>query len=142
MNSVRLDPEYGVNPSLSTCFFCQEDNEIILFGALTPKQRKALGSKDGQAPHRICVSKQPCPKCLEHMKQGIILISVDEAKSKDTTNPYRTGGWCVVKEEAIKRIGIKPQELEDAILTKRIAFIPDDAWDMLGLPSRTTPSVV
>jgi len=133
--NILLDPEHGVNPSLSTCFLCGEDNEIILFGKLTPSQREALNSKDGQAPHRICVDKRPCTKCEGYMTQGIILISVDEAKSTDTTNPYRTGGWCVVKEEVIKRLSIKPQELEDRILESRVAFIPDEIWETIGLPS-------
>ena len=133
--NIQLDLEYGLNPSLSTCFLCGEDNEIILFGRLTPAQRKALNSKDGQAPHRICVDKRPCTKCEGYMKQGIILISIDEAKSTDTTNPYRTGGWCVVKEEVIKRLDLQSPELEDNILESRVAFIPDEVWNMMGLPS-------
>jgi hypothetical protein len=44
----------------------------------------------------------------------------------------------VVKEEAIRHI-VKPQELADDIC--RRAFIPDEAWTLLGLPEqeRTEP---
>jgi hypothetical protein len=71
------------------------------------------------------------------MKLGIILISIDEKKTgSNTDNPYRTGGWIVIKEEALRRIGIKPPELEAHILRARVCFMPDDAWDRLGLPPR------
>jgi len=135
--NITLDPEHGLNPSLSTCFLCGESNEIILFGRLTPSQRKALKAEGGKAPRNICMDKTPCSKCAEYMEQGVILISVDESRSSDTSNPYRTGGWCVVKEEAVKRWGLKPQELEDQIIESRVAFIPDELWNILGLPPST-----
>jgi hypothetical protein len=69
------------------------------------------------------------------MEMGVILISVDEKKSEDQKNPYRTGGWCVVKEEAIRRAVTSPELLED-VMKKRVAFLPDDVWDMLGLPRK------
>ena len=81
-----------------------------------------------------CIDKEPCSKCKGYMERGIILISVDEEKSKgDMENPYRTGGWVVVKEEALKRM-IQPQELLDQILKQRVAFLPDEVWDLLELP--------
>ena len=67
------------------------------------------------------------------MEHAIICISVDEEKSDDMQNPYRTGGWCAIKEEAFKRIGV-PQELEDAVLRRRVMFLPDNTWDLIGLP--------
>jgi hypothetical protein len=82
----------------------------------------------------MVIDKEPCSKCKELMEKGIILISVDSKESPDNDNPYRTGGWIVVKEEAVRRIGIKPVELEADILKRRVAFVPDDAWDMPGLP--------
>lgn len=135
-HNLLLDPVFGVNPMLTVCFFCQEDkNEIILWGQLNAEQRKALGAHNGCAPHKLCIDRAPCNKCKEYMAQGIILISVDEEKSaKDINNPWRSGAWLVVKEDAVKRFGIEPPELLEDILTKRVAFIPDDAWDKLGLP--------
>lgn len=127
---VRLSPKHGVNPSLSVCFFCQKDkNEIILPG---------LMRGDMQAPQRAVWDKNPCQECQAYMEQGIILISVDESKSSDRDNPYRTGGWCVLKEDAIKRM-LSPGEFLDSVLKKRIAFVPDQVWDGVGLP-RHNPS--
>lgn len=128
---VRLSKAHGVNPSLGVCFICnQEDGSITLFGRLPGDER---------APLRAAVSSEPCDKCKAHMQLGVILISVREPKTtEDEKNPYRTGGWAVVKEEALREL-IQPPELCEAICRKRIAFVPDDAWDMLGLP-RSTPS--
>jgi hypothetical protein len=133
MSSIRLDPKYGVNPMMALCFYCQEPGDIILFGQLNPKQREALGSMSGEAPRQMCISREPCAKCKEYMGQGIILISVDKNKSTDKTNPYRTGGWVVLKQEAVERIITSPEILE-SVLEKRIAFVPDEAWDFIGLP--------
>lgn len=123
---VYLSPKHGLNPSLAICFVCQQDkNEIVIPGKLR---------NDEQAPHKAVWDYEPCDKCKEHMEQGIIVISVDEKLSKnDMKNPYRTGGWCVVREDFIKRI-LSPGPLLKDILKRRMVFMPDDAWDKIGLP--------
>ena len=120
------------------------------------KIARELGYADGQMPKSgLVFDKEPCDKCKEWMKQGIILISVDESKSEDMQDPYRTGNFCVVKDDAIRRMlavdipeGIDPeichklgrkqkqnQELLEHVLKARVCFIPDDAWKLLGLPT-------
>jgi hypothetical protein len=123
---IRLSKKHGVNPMLVVCFFCNEESgEIALLGALPG---------DAEAPRRGVLNHEPCSKCKGYMKQGVILISVDEKKSKsDLQNPYRTGGWVVVKEEAVKRMVNEPT-LRDAVLRQRVCFLPDDAWEKMGLP--------
>lgn len=125
MKSLRLSPTHGVNPSVMQCFYCLQDKGIALLGAIPG---------GAEAPRQAVFDREPCETCAEHMRQGVILISVDEAKSKgDMQNPYRTGGWCVIRDSAIKR-GIHPKELADHILKMRVAFVPDDAWTKMGLP--------
>jgi len=128
-NSIRLSPNHGVNPSITKCFLCGEDkNELVLFGKL---------KGDAEAPRSVVLDKEPCDKCKEYMQKGIILISVDEFKSKgDTENPYRSGGWVVVKDDVIKRAIAEP----DDVLKERVAFITDDVWDQLGLPRSDSTS--
>jgi hypothetical protein len=122
---MYLSPEHGLNPSLEQCFVCMKDVRVILFGRM---------KGDAEAPRRVCLDKEPCADCKKWMEQGVVLISVDEEKSKgDMQNPYRTGGWIVVRDDFIERV-VQPEELRKAILKKRMAFIPDEAWDMLGLP--------
>ncbi len=141
MGNIKLDREHGLNPSLEMCFVCNEPKGVLLFGELKPQQRAAFakaGMYDasheyGKAPRQVCLDREPCPKCAEYMAQGVILISVDEDKSPDMQNPYRTGGWVVVRDAWIAS-AIESVPLREQILTKRMAFIPDDAWDWLGLP--------
>ena len=43
-NQIRLHKQFGLNPTLSTCFYCgQETGEIALLGA----------SYDGEAPMNL-----------------------------------------------------------------------------------------
>lgn len=117
---MRLSPKHGVNPTIPHCFLCGEaKNEIILAGHL---------KGDAEAPKNMVWDKEPCDKCKEHMEMGIILISVRNGESGE--NPYRTGGWIVLKEEAFRRIfnGC------DDVLEKRMAFVPDEVWDKIGFP--------
>lgn len=130
MSRIRLSGKHGVNPSVGVCFICGEDNgEIMLPGRLPG---------DEQAPHRGVWHKEPCPKCIDWMKQGVILISVNEAKTDDQENPYRTGGWCVVTDEAIKRWPID-DDMRDSMIERRMAWIEDEVWDGLGLPRGDQP---
>jgi hypothetical protein len=124
--NVYKDPK--VTPYLYRCFFCNEVQGVVLLKGSTKYHSTE------EAPHGVILNKEPCQNCVEHMRQGVILISVKD--TDETENPYRTGGWCVVKDEAILRL-VRPQELANAIIKKRVAFVPDDAWDMLKLPRET-----
>lgn len=121
--SVRLSPKHGLNPSLAVCFFCGEDNgEIIIPGMM---------KGDREAPRRACWNMDPCAKCAEHMKAGIILIEATPTKD----GPDRTGRQVVVRDEMISRV-FSPAELVADILKKRVAFIEPQAWQELGLPTQ------
>jgi hypothetical protein len=121
---ITISQKHGVNPAIPKCFYCLKDkNEIILAGRLP---------KDAEAPRGAVWNKEPCDECKGYMQQGVILISVRTGET-DQDNPYRTGGWVVVREDFIRRI-VQPESLANQILTKRVSFVPDDAWDMLHLP--------
>ena len=125
-DSIRLSEKHGVNPAIPLCFFClKPKNEILLPGKM---------KNDMEAPRNAVWDMRPCDECKGFMAKGIILMSVDESKSADHKNPYRSGGWCVVKEDMVKRVLGKDKQLLEATLRKRIAFITDEAWDKIGLP--------
>lgn len=133
--SIRLSEKHGVNPSVEQCFVCLKDVGVVLFGKINAGRHARPADRDPQAPHKVCFghNSEPCAECKKHMEMGVILISVDEAKTDDERNPYRTGGWCVVNEDFIKRV-FQPDELVEHVLKRRMAFMPDEAWDMIGLP--------
>jgi len=120
---ITLDEKHGVNPSLMQCFFCMEPMGLVLFGRM---------KGGGEAPREVCLNHEPCDKCAGYMKEGIVLISASEEKGT-SENPWRTGGWIVIKEEALRRI-IVQEELIETIARKRFAFVDDATWDLVGFP--------
>lgn len=86
--------------ALTKCFFCGGDNEILLHSRLG----------DISAAHGKIVNTNPCSKCKELMAQGVILLGMDESKSGrdwnkgNVPNPYRTGDFIVMKDDAVRRM--------------------------------------
>jgi len=130
---MKIHEKYGLNPTMTTCFFCGEVKDILLVGAHVAKAKEVgLCSSDGKMNRTIgCVDKEPCQKCKGFMKHGIILISVKDGE--EGANPYKTGGWVVVKEGFMKKV-TDDIELINSILRPRMSFIPDEVWDVLGFP--------
>jgi hypothetical protein len=102
-NSIRLHPEYGVNPTIAVCFWCEQDkNEIVMFGA----------AYRGQAPHRMVINYDPCPTCKETFEKGIACIEVSDTPKGDQAplsqdkgqRAYPTGRYAVIKPDAMERI--------------------------------------
>ena len=105
---------------MELCFYCQEPKSVLLDRRL----KKTL-------PYGAVYNHEPCDACQDWMAQGIILISVVTGARGD--NPIRTGGWVVVKDDVITRL-VNDPALVAHILTQRWAYMPDDAWDRIGLP--------
>ena len=104
---------------MAQCFLCGEPKHLLL-----DRRLKAT------LPYMACYDKEPCDKCRGYMKKGIIFVGVKDQTDKD--NPYRTGGYWVIKEEAVKEMPMNPQLLEQ-ILKKRVCFIEDTMAERLGL---------
>ena len=111
------------------CFICGEPAGVLLDRRLRATLPRNVG----------CVDQTPCQKCQDYMKQGIVLISVDPHKTKDLANPWRSGGWAVIKEHGFRRVFSRlfPESLVEQVVTKRVAFIEDEVWDRTGLPRKT-----
>lgn len=105
---------------MANCFFCNEPKYILM-----DKRLK------NTLPRNAIYDKEPCDKCKGYMEQGIIIISVRDDET-DRENPYRTGGWWVVKEEAFKNIPMD-KELKDTILRSRVVFMEDSVCEKIGL---------
>jgi hypothetical protein len=142
---LLLHSKHGVNPTTTQCYYCNEASEVWLVGAHARQFTEAgIKTHDGGAmPMSIGVmNTRPCPKCKGYMEQGVILISVkdDQGAVIDTANihgeipnPYRTGGWVVIRDDAVRRM-IKDEKVLADVLKRRMCFIPDAVWDYLQLP--------
>jgi hypothetical protein len=121
---IRLSERHGVNPSIGVCFYCNKpDGTVVLPGRLPG---------DEEAPRQAVWTMTPCDDCAKLQEEGVILISARLGAGDDPRNPYRTGGWCVVREEAVRRMFDEQSAARAAAC--RFAFVDDEAWDALGLP--------
>lgn len=95
----------------SMCYFCS-------------KVKSGSGTSKGRA---VVKNMEPCDTCTELMKEHIMLIAYDEAKTHDPNNPHRTGPWSFVREPVIRKfIGETPTL--DKVLKKRTLFVPKELW--------------
>lgn len=152
---IFLHPTLGINPRkvIVHCFTCGKSacDELVLLGRSNfkdicpncgvaiyggagdgcPRCKNVGGFKRVELTESEKIERNgTCKECNELMKKGIILISVRDGETGD--NPYRTGGWCVLKEEAVKNI-TSDEALLASIFKKRMVFIHDAAWKQLGL---------
>ena len=114
MSEIKLSEKHGLNPSISICFFCRGDKDIILNGRLPG---------DAEAPKKVLVDYEPCDKCKEQMKLGVTII---EATQEPTDAPpiqegvWPTGRWCVIRTEAAK--DVFGEDVRDTILLDKSIF--------------------
>ena len=108
------------------CFYCGRPAGVLLDRSL----RKTLPRNVG------VLDRQPCSECKEFMEQGVICISVDASRTTDAKNPYRSGGWCVVKERGIQQMPFD-DAIKESVLEQRVLFLEDMVWFSLGLPGLT-----
>lgn len=123
--------------ALTKCFYCLGGGAIIMNSRLTEGVAKKVDELDG-----MVVDMEPCGQCKEWMKQGVILISIDSAKSDPgwnkpsgdqyIPNPWRAGGFAVVKDEAVRRM-VNNQEMADWAIQHRWMFIEHAAGVAMGL---------
>ena len=117
-DSITLHPEYGLNPTLCTCFYCGEDTgEIAMLGA----------SYKGEAPRRMCLSIEPCDKCKEKFKDKLVLV---ENTSVDGKSEGITGRWLAIPKEYIS----------EEFRKNSIAYIPPHDFDELISKNETPVS--
>ena len=105
--------------ALTKCFYCGEGNQLVINTELTQKCAQEVEELNGKV-----ISMEPCSKCKELMKQGVMFISC-----KDDDPEYRTGKIAVIKDEAIKELVTEP--LQSQILKARFCFCPDSEWEKI-----------
>lgn len=107
--SIRLSPKYGVNPSITKCFWCGNDTGIALLGRIGRRVDERTIEHDAEAPHYIFAGYEPCEKCKQNFALGVLLMEADTVPSFDgqpemQNGVYPTGRFVVVKREAADRM--------------------------------------
>ena len=130
-DKIKLSPKYGLNPSISVCFWCGKDkNELVLPGHIKKKNEK---NSDIEAPHRAVWDYDPCPVCQSYMDKGITLIgaSVDPVGENPEIQKgiYPTGKWMVITENMTRKI-FHANVAKEAISARK-AFCPNDVLDFI-----------
>jgi len=129
--------------ALTRCYFCGKDDKIVMNTLLTPSMAAKVESM-----HRMVIDMDPCQECKEHMKKGVMLIPIDNSKSEKgwetpdpdanwMPNPYRTGGFAVVREGVVDRL-LDPKMAAWA-KKQRFMFIEHGLAEKMGL-FETTPT--
>lgn len=123
------DKTLGVAMVKHVCPVCAEytEDSILMNTRLTQSNAKKVEEANGQI---IGYMDEPCPQCQEYMKQGCVLITVDETRTQDWKNPFRTGGFFVLKDEAISRIF--DESMSALVIKKRVGYIQHEAAVQLG----------
>lgn len=117
MPSIRLHPKHGFNATIKKCIWCgKEKNEIALLGA----------SYKGEAPRSMALDNEPCDACRAQMARGITLI-------ESTPDGKTTGRWCVITEDAFRRMFNRNREHMETVLKVRKACIGRELAERLEL---------
>ena len=125
------EPRIGVALVKELCRCCTKemDGPIVINSRLTESMAKKVEDMHGKVTG---FAEKPCDECQDLMEQGCILVTVDEKLTDDMNNPYRTGGFFVMKDEAIMRIF--DVEMAESLVNKtRFGYIEHDAATQLGL---------
>lgn len=112
---------------MTNCYFCGGGAEILIDRRMRNTLSRNMGVR----------SMEPCNECKGYMKQGVILMSISDDTTEEQMkgpmpNPYRTGGWVVIRDEAISKIF--DEKFAAFALKYRFCFITDEAWDRMGIP--------
>jgi hypothetical protein len=128
---IRLDPKFGLNPSVSICNICGKDDGIILFGRM----------KGGiEAPREIHAG--PCEACMkemtEHGKKGYLIIILHDDYDPHNTEHTKEAlrfitGYSVLKPDSkiAKQIRANhPGDKETAMMAhstaKQLGLLPEE----------------
>lgn len=118
-DSIRLHPQFGLNPMICQCFWCGKNkNEIALLGAAYNKE----------APMHGVTDYEPCEECADQFNQGMLLMEAADS----IKGPIPTGRHWVITEDATKRIFTG--DMLKQVLLHHKAFIDKETALHIGLP--------
>jgi len=115
----------GVALTKELCPVClkEQDGAILLNQILTKSKADEVKELHGKV---IGIAKTICAECKDKIQGGIYLIAIDEDKSIDMSNPYRTGKYIGITETAFRDM-TKHGNIEniESIIAGQICYVPD-----------------
>jgi hypothetical protein len=97
---MKEEDKVGVALAKEACPVCAKsfDGPILMNTRLSGKNAKDVEALHGQI---IGFRDAPCDECKELLTKGFVLIGIEQDKTEDMSNPYRSGHmWCISKESA------------------------------------------
>lgn len=116
-DKIQLSDQYGLNPSISVCFFCGQNKGIVALGKL---------KDDAKAPMHAVYDYEPCSECANKMKRGVAVIEVTTTNNQTApiqSGAWPTGRWCVISKSAAVRLfknTTRPRMLLEDTLYERL----------------------
>lgn len=85
---LKLSPKYGLNPTVSVCFWCgEEKDEVALLGRIGDANK----GEDIEANIRTIIDYEPCPACIAKMSAGFLVVEATTSPNNTTSVPIRDG---------------------------------------------------
>jgi len=132
--------------ALTHCYYCGEADKILLASKYQQTKNGMEPVKDLAPFNGKVIDMEPCRKCQDWMKQGIILIGIDDEKSEPNWNkapedknpnwmpdPYRSGAFAVMKEEAFTRLFGGNEIFVDHAIKHRFMFVEHEVMVRTGI---------
>ena len=125
---MKLHSKYGVNPTVTTCFWCGSDMGVALLGA----------SIEGEAPRQMVLNYDLCDDCLKRKADGWVMMfeasevpqNKNQPKINSNPNLYPTGRNIWVRPEFVKR-NFQPPELVQDILEHGMSAMDLESYQQL-----------
>ena len=116
-----MSKDFGVALTKEVCPVCGKihDGAIVMNTVLNERNATEVEKLHNQV---VGFMPHPCTECREKMPEGTgtWLVLIDEDKTDDTRNPFRTGQIFGMKREATERIFNAPYS-EVAFIDYRVA---------------------
>lgn len=122
----------GVALTKELCPACLKEmnGAIVMNTRLSIPQARKVEELHGKV---VGIADHFCEECDGYAKQGIIIVTIDESKTEDRKNPWRTGGFFVVTDSYIERLMDDSPALLEQTLEKRMCYMPHEVAEGIGL---------
>lgn len=119
---MKLSKKYGVNPSISVCFFCGEDKGLVLGGRQT---------KDAELPKKAIYDFEPCDACKKLQEDGVMLIGIrNDIPPTRAEDIIKSGHYIVITDEGMKKLD------PNYDLSQRWTLVPEMLLQMFDRASK------